>query len=82
MQSADSTDPNKLKNKLIVASIILCCAVLFSLLTVFVQVRELGLSYLERDQLGRHMNVLRGEAGNAWQYRILSTILSSGLSVD
>jgi hypothetical protein len=63
------------KNQQIAVLIILCCAVLFSLLTVFAQVRELGLPYLEGGQLSRHMNVLRGKAGDAWQYRILSTYL-------
>jgi len=63
------------KSKQIVASIILCSAVLFSLLTVFVQVRELKLSYLETIQLERHIKVLRGTADHTWKYRILSTYL-------
>ena len=56
-------------------SIFLCCAILFSLFTVFYQVTQLSLAYLETDQLYRHMRVLQGNAGNAWQYRILSTYL-------
>ncbi len=70
-----------MKNKLIVGSILLCSAISFALLTVFAQVKELGLSYLETSQLSRHMNVLLGKAGDAWQYRIFSEYLVEGIIV-
>jgi hypothetical protein len=62
-----------------VGSIILGCAVLFSLFTVFHQVRELSLQYLETSQVHRHLRVLEGHAGNAYQYRILSEYVVAGL---
>src|SRR5262245_53039393 len=64
-----------MKGKLLVGSIFLICAILFSLFTVFYQVTQLSLGYLETTQVDRHTRVLQGNAGNAWQYRILSTYL-------
>jgi hypothetical protein len=54
-------------------------AVLFSLLTVAFQVKELGISYLEEGvQIQRHLNVLRGSAIDPWQYRVLSEYVVEG----
>jgi hypothetical protein len=64
-----------MKRKLLLVSIFGCCAILFSLLTVFYQVTELSLHYLETTQVFRHERVLRGTAGAPFQYRILSEYL-------
>ena len=67
------------KRNVLLVSIFLCCAILFSLFTVFYQVTQLGLGYLETTQVNRHLRVLQGHAGNAYQYRILSEYLVEGL---
>ncbi len=60
---------------------ILCAAVLFSLMTVAFQVKELELAYLEEGggQAQRHADVLRGTAIDPWQYRVLSEYLVEGV---
>lgn len=63
----------------VVISVVLCCAILFSLLTVFVQVSALGLPYLEKNQIARHRAVLKGTSWNPWQYRVLSEYLVEGV---
>jgi hypothetical protein len=67
-----------MKRNLLVVCLFLGCAILFSLLTVSVQVRTLGLPYLETDQLNAHTQVLLGKARNPYQYRILSEYLVEG----
>jgi hypothetical protein len=53
---------------------------LLSLLTVYLQLRELGLEYLEAgNQISRHRDVLLGAAGNPWQYRILTVYMLEGI---
>jgi hypothetical protein len=62
--------------KILIISGIFFSILLFSLLTVFAQVRELGLFYIEEgDQVARHVRVLQGRAGDPWQYRVLSEYL-------
>jgi hypothetical protein len=68
-----------MRRKLLVVSMFLSCAILFSLFTVFYQVAELGRSYLLTDQLARHRLIVQGTAGNPFQYRILSEYLVEGL---
>ena len=46
--------------------------VLLSLFTVHRQVSSLGENYLLTEQLDRHEKVLAHQAGNPWQYRLLS----------
>lgn len=59
------------------------CALLFSILTVYLQVMALDkpfLYYLEQGlQIQRHTAVLQGTAGNPWQYRVLADYLVEGL---
>ena len=69
----------EMRRKLLLVSIVLCCAILFSLFTVFYQVTQLSLRYLETTQVYRHVRILQGHAGNAYQYRILSEYLVEGL---
>jgi len=64
-----------MRRDVVLVSIFVCCAILFSLFTVYYQVTQLGLEYLETSQVNRHVRVLQGNAGNSWQYRILSTYL-------
>ncbi len=64
-----------MKRKWVRYSVFLGCVVLWSLFTVFVQVRELGIPYLQGRQLNRHTVVLEGTAPGHWQYRLLSTYL-------
>lgn len=57
---------------------VLCCAILFSLFTVYAQVkylRGLSPSYLEVKQVQRHEQVILGKACNPWQYRVLPEYL-------
>jgi hypothetical protein len=59
--------------------IILCCSSMFGLLTVYVQQQHLTIRYLEEGyQIKRHIAVLQGTSGNAWQYRVLSEYLVEG----
>jgi hypothetical protein len=55
------------------------CVILFSILTVYLQVLALDkpyMYYLEKGlQIQRHMAVLQGTAGNPWQYRVLADYL-------
>jgi hypothetical protein len=64
-----------LRRTLLSVSMFLCCAILFSLFTVFCQVTDLSLAYLETSQVHRHVRVLEGHGGNPYQYRILSEYL-------
>ncbi|MGC1376651.1 MAG: hypothetical protein WA821_10520 [Anaerolineales bacterium] len=61
---------------------ILICVVLFSVLTVYLQVMSLEkpfLYYLEQGlQIQRHTAVLDGSAPNPWQYRVLADYLVEG----
>jgi hypothetical protein len=67
------------KSKILVSTLILVSAILFSLLTVYLQVEILGLHYLEEgNQIKRHLAVLNGTAGNPWQYRVLAEYLVEG----
>src|SRR5262249_43587237 len=68
----------EMRRKLLLVSIFLCSAILFSLLTVFWQVTALSLVYLPTEQLARHRSILEGTAGNPYQYRILSEYLVEG----
>lgn len=68
------------RGRLLEGVIFLGCAFLFSLFTVFVQVKALGLSYLEEGgQIQRHVAVLQGTAGDPWQYRVLAEYLVEGV---
>lgn len=63
------------------AALVLLCACIFSAFTVYIQVRALGLAYLEEgNQIKRHMAVLHGVAGSPWQYRVLSEHAVEGFS--
>jgi len=64
-----------MRSNVLLISIFLCCGILFSLFTVYYQTTQLGRAYLETIQVSRHVKVLQGNAGNSWQYRILSTYL-------
>jgi len=55
--------------------VILCCAVLFSLVTVYIQVSALHRIYLSTVQLPRLANIIEGRGGAPWQYRIFSEYL-------
>ena len=74
-KTVDRHKKQVMRSNVLLISIFLCCAILFSLFTVFYQVTQLSLSYLEDTQVYRHVRVLQGNAGNSWQYRILSTYL-------
>jgi len=55
-------------------------ALLFALMTVALQVRAVGLPYLQegKDQWVRHRAVLDGTAIDPWQYRVLSEGVAEG----
>jgi hypothetical protein len=61
---------------------VLICIILFSVLTVYLQVMSLEkpfLYYLEQGlQIQRHNAVLEGTAPNPWQYRVLADYLVEG----
>jgi hypothetical protein len=62
-----------LRSRLVPASLVLGCALLLSVFTVWIQVDTLGPAHLELGiQIHRHDAVLRGISGDPWQYRILS----------
>ena len=70
----------KIYNGRIEKFIIVCCAIVFSLLTVALQVRASGgVAYLEGEQLKRHNAVIQGTTGNPYQYRVLSEYLVEGV---
>ena len=50
---------------------------LLSLFTVYKQFSSLGSEYILTEQVKRHEDVLNGQAGNPWQYRIFSEVLVS-----
>jgi hypothetical protein len=68
--------------KILSITFILICVVLFSVLTVYLQVMSLEkpfLYYLEQGlQIQRHTAVLEGTAPNPWQYRVLADYLVEG----
>ena len=71
---------NPRRNRLALLVVFLSCSVLFSLLTVYFQEQHLTLRYIEEGyQIKRHIAVLQGTAGNAWQYRVLSEFLVEGV---
>ncbi|MBI2759287.1 MAG: hypothetical protein HYX49_11490 [Chloroflexi bacterium] len=53
-------------------------AVLLSVVLVRIQVESLngGAAYITSVQMTRHLDILRGQAPNPWQYRILSEIVA------
>ena len=61
---------------------LLTCILLFSVLTVYLQVMSLEkpfMYYLEQGlQIQRHTEVLQGTAPNPWQYRVLADYLVEG----
>jgi hypothetical protein len=57
---------------------LISCSLLLSLLTVSLQVLTLGLPYLEGTQMERHLKILHRQAGDPYQYRILSEYLIAG----
>lgn len=60
-------------------ALVLACAVLLSLITVFNQVKTLGLSWQEEHYTARLEAVVDGMAGSPWQYRVLSDALTLGV---
>jgi hypothetical protein len=62
---------------------IILCIVLFSVLTVYLQVMSLEkpfMAYLEQGlQIQRHNAVLQGTAPNPWQYRVLADMFVEGV---
>jgi hypothetical protein len=66
------------RNKLLSVSLVVASAILFSLFTVFSQVTELSLRYLETSQVHRHARVIEGHGGDPYQYRVLSEYLVEG----
>jgi hypothetical protein len=67
-----------MKRRLLIQSVFFCCAVLFSLMTVVVQVRALGQAYVEREQWDRHLAIIQQTANAPYQYRVLSAYLLEG----
>ena len=71
--------PSTKVGKLFSMLLVLVCVVLFTALTVYLQVMYLEkpfLYYLEQGlQIQRHTAVLQGTAGNPWQYRLLADYL-------
>ncbi len=69
------------KRQRLVLAVIFCSAILFSIYTVAVQVREIGFDRMVEGgwQVQNLERDLSGTAGNPWQYRILSPLLVDGL---
>lgn len=65
-------------SRLLRTAIILCCAILLGLLTVYLQLRVVTIPFLEQNQAQLHQAVMRGNAGNPWQYRVLAEYLVEG----
>ena len=61
-------------------SLILLLALILAVVTVKLQLDSLhgGMSFLDDGQLQRHDDILRGQAPNPWQYRVLSEIVGEG----
>ena len=74
--------PNK-PGKILSIVFILICILLFSTITVYLQVQALDkpfMAYLEQGlQIQRHNAVLQGSAPNPWQYRVLADYLVEGV---
>src|SRR5437867_3550719 len=61
-------------------AVVIVCVFAFSLMTVALQVRALGLPYVDSGpQLERHRAVLEGTAHDPWQYRVLSDLVVEGV---
>jgi len=60
-------------------AIVLGCAALLSFITVFNQVKTLGLSWQEEHYTARLEAVVNGMADSPWQYRVLSDALTLGV---
>jgi hypothetical protein len=61
-------------------AILIACILAFSLVTVALQVRVLGVPYLDSgEQWARHRAVIEGTAIDPWQYRILSEWIVEGM---
>jgi hypothetical protein len=72
----------RLESRSALAAVFICCALVFSLFTVFAHVRELGFEYIEEGrQLKRHTEVISGAALSPWQYRVLSEYMVEGVIV-
>jgi hypothetical protein len=67
------------KKDAVTHSLILLSAVLLSLFTVYTHVQYLKNFFETGGQLQRHLDVLKGQAVDPWQYRILATYLIEGM---
>ncbi len=61
--------------------LLLGCAFVLSLFTVFEQVAALGVPFIDDGgmQAKRHLDVLQGTAPDPWQYRVLSEYVLAGV---
>ncbi|HET9328174.1 MAG TPA: hypothetical protein VFQ05_15510 [Candidatus Eisenbacteria bacterium] len=53
-------------------------ALLLSVFTVYLHLKELGRAYVLEYQVPRHLAMLAGTAGNPWQYRVFSAWVVEG----
>src|SRR5262245_2842346 len=61
------------------ALILLAAALVLGLFTTLEHVHALGTPYLEGIQQARHADVIGGQAGDPWQYRVLPDFLLAHL---
>lgn len=74
----DTPQGTRLGPSPIVAAIIAISIALLAGVTVFWQEQQLGLPYVEGEQLARHHHVLSGDARSPWRYRLLAEWMAAG----
>lgn len=67
------------KYKFIPNLIIAICVVLFSLATVYWQVETVTIRYIKIKQMEKHVDIMQGDAGDPWQYRVLTEYMAEAL---
>jgi len=70
---------NLSKFKFLPNLIIAICVILFSLATVYWQVETVTIRFIKIKQMENHVDIMQGDAGDPWQYRLLSDYVAEAL---
>jgi len=78
--NANDRDMIRSRSRFLRLELVLAASLILATLTTGAYIRARGLEYLlEGNQIQRHQLMIEGNAGNPWQYRVLSAYLVEGL---
>lgn len=67
------------RTRFLTLGLVLAASLILAALTTGAYLQARGLPYFEAYQINRHQLIIEGNAGNPWQYRVLSAYLVEGL---